>query len=1431
MIQVLPAAIYTCDAAGFVETFNAAAAVLWGREAVPGTDRWCGSCKIFQPDGRPLPLEECPMARTLRGEEFPGGGEIIVERPDGSRRNVMAYPQALRDSSGALIGAVNMLVDITERRQAEQERELASRMPMENPSPVMRLADGRIISFANPVADAVLEIWGVSRGQEAPSEIQQIALATLDAGEPGTFDLSIGGRTHLVRVAPVAADRSVSLYFNDISGLRRAEEALRLTEQRFRTVAMNSPVAIFTKDAAGCYTLANPIACAALGHPEGVEGKTDHDMLPRHLADALRTHDLEVMRDGKAVEWEEWVHDRRFLAAKFPLPGADTDPVGVGGVAVDITERWRMEALLRASEARFRTLANHAPVGIFLSAANGDAVFVNASWCAMSGLSQEQAMGKAWTAALHPEDRERVLGGWDDAVRDHSSSESEFRFLRPDGSICWVQGNALRLLDENEELTGYIGSCVDITERKRTAAELAAITTESERKRRLYEGLLTNTPDFAYVFDRQERFTYINDALLAAWGRTLEESLGKTCLELGYEPWHAAMHGREIAEVIATKAPIRGEVPFDTVNGRRIYDYIFTPVFGADGEVEAVAGTTRDVTERKGTEDRAEFLSELSGKLATLSSESELMDLAVSSLGERLGAHRCCFVECNPEEDFFSVSRNWVSNGATDIAGTYTLHDFGGDEWWRQYVAGNFSVADARTHRLTCDLKEAYERLGVISYAVQPFKAEGLTTAVMALTDNQPRRWTEEELALLENVMARVWPLVLRSRSEAALRESRRQMRMVSDHVPALISYLGRDEVFRFANGRYQEWFGIKPAKLKGMPLKQLLGAETYHQREPYIARVLRGQSVKFEGPSKHRELGWRDLEISYVPDFSAGGRVRGFYVMALDITERKATEKQLERQARRLRLLWESAGVILTADNPDLMLQRVFRKISPMLEVDTFFNFMVDEAGDALHLQSCHGITDEQRADLGRLEFGQAVCGTVAKRRQPMVECSIQDSDNPLVQLVKGFGIRAYACNPLMAGDELLGTLSFASRTRDRFEPDELEFMETISHYVTGAYARLRLVDDLRAADRRKDEFLATLAHELRNPLAPIRTGLEVMKMAGDKPETCERVRATMERQVEQLVTLVNDLLDVSRITRGKLQLRKLPTALDEIVRSAVEASHPLIEEAGHRLSITLPGGPLHVDADPHRLAQVISNLLNNAAKYTEEGGDISLEAVPDGEEVTVRVRDTGIGIPPAMLDRIFDMFTQVEASGGGDYGGLGIGLTLVKSLVELHGGSVRAESSGPGLGSTFSFRLPVLRRAPHHGGETSAALVADGVRRRILVVDDNEAAATTLAMAIELMGHDLRVARNGREGVAEAADFLPELILMDLGMPEMDGWEAARRIRSEAWGQRIVLVALTGWGQDEDRRKTHEAGFDHHLVKPAHPTAIRQLLETALK
>jgi signal transduction histidine kinase/ActR/RegA family two-component response regulator len=375
---------------------------------------------------------------------------------------------------------------------------------------------------------------------------------------------------------------------------------------------------------------------------------------------------------------------------------------------------------------------------------------------------------------------------------------------------------------------------------------------------------------------------------------------------------------------------------------------------------------------------------------------------------------------------------------------------------------------------------------------------------------------------------------------------------------------------------------------------------------------------------------------------------------------------------------------------------------------------------------------------------------------------------------------------------------------------------------------ARKQTEEALRQADRRKDRFLATLAHELRNPLAAIRNAVELLRRADGNADLMEQAGGVMQRQVGQMVRLVDDLLDISRITNGKLHLRKEPVELATAVRSAVEECRPFLDTQSHELTVTLPPEPVYLDADPTRLGQVFANLLTNAAKYTEKGGHIWLTAERQGEEAVVSVRDTGIGIDALQLPHLFEMFSQAAPALERSQGGLGIGLALVRGLVGLHGGTIEARSDGHGLGSEFLVRLPLVPRPvataprPTENGEKPSAEQG----RRILVVDDNRDAADSLALLLRLMGHDIHTAHDGLEAVQAAAAFRPEVVVLDIGLPKMDGYEAARHIRQQPWGKNMVLVALTGWGQEEDKRRAVKAGFSHHLTKPAEPADLAKLL-----
>jgi PAS domain S-box-containing protein len=363
-----------------------------------------------------------------------------------------------------------------------------------------------------------------------------------------------------------------------------------------------------------------------------------------------------------------------------------------------------------------------------------------------------------------------------------------------------------------------------------------------------------------------------------------------------------------------------------------------------------------------------------------------------------------------------------------------------------------------------------------------------------------------------------------------------------------------------------------------------------------------------------------------------------------------------------------------------------------------------------------------------------------------------------------------------------------------------------------------------LRDADRLKDEFLATLSHELRNPLAPIRSALEVMRIARGDPDTVERARATMERQLLHLVRITDDLLDVARITQRKMELRRERIDLRAVLHTAIEAGRPAIDARSQRLTVDLPAEPLWAEADGTRLAQVFSNLLNNAAKFTDHGGHVHVHAAAEGGLASVTVADTGIGIPPDLMPTIFDMFTQLQRFRDRTHGGLGIGLTLARRLVELHGGSIAASSDGEGRGSTFRVVLPLVPErvdAPRTAPPDQRVVPAV----RVLIADDNPDAVEMMQLLLTLLGHSVRVAADGLAAVDLAREFEPQIAFLDIGMPRMDGYEAARQIRDRL-GPRVVLVALTGWGQDDDKRRSRQAGFDHHLTKPPDPELVEQLI-----
>jgi signal transduction histidine kinase/CheY-like chemotaxis protein len=579
--------------------------------------------------------------------------------------------------------------------------------------------------------------------------------------------------------------------------------------------------------------------------------------------------------------------------------------------------------------------------------------------------------------------------------------------------------------------------------------------------------------------------------------------------------------------------------------------------------------------------------------------------------------------------------------------------------------------------------------------------------------------------------------------------------------------------------------------------------------------------------------------------------RHTGRMLAAQELQRQRRVEAALREETRALEILNRTGAAIAAELDLRSLVQTVTDAATQLsgAEFGAFFYNRTDEHGDAYQLYTLSGAARESFERLGHPRatpiFSPTFDGDTVVRSDDITEDPRYGQWPPHYGMPKGhLRVRSYLAVPVVSrSGEVLGGLFFG-------HPDTGVFTERNERIVVGIAAQAAISIDnarlfeaaqkeismreraeqaLKEADRRKDEFLATLAHELRNPLAPMRQAAMIAKRPNATREQVCWSRDVVERQVEHMALLLDDLLDICRITSGQLALRKERAALAAIVDAALETAGPALEERKHRLSVELPGKPQYLDADPMRVAQVVSNLLTNAAKYTAPGGDVRLSAFSEGGELVIRVADSGIGIDREALPRIFDMFSQPKAALDRAEGGLGVGLALVKGLVKLHGGRVEAASGGSGHGSEFTVRLPLGGAAVESAGAdsspgASASEAAPG--RSILVADDNRDTADSLGALLRLHGHSVTVVYDGDAALSAFSSLEPQVAILDIGMPNRNGYEVAREIRSTERGARAILVALTGWGQDSDKERAAEAGFDHHFTKPTDIERLTALL-----
>ncbi len=960
--------------------------------------------------------------------------------------------------------------------------------------------------------------------------------------------------------------------------------------------------------------------------------------------------------------------------------------------------------------------------------------------------------------------------------------------VRKDASRFIADVTLVALYDEGGNLRGFGNVTRDLSELRQNEARKSAI--------------LDTALDCIILIDAAGHVLEFNPAAERTFGYRRADVVGRDLAELIVPPSLRERHRQGLARYVATgEGPVLGkriELPGMRADGSEFPVELAITRIPGEGPPQ-FAAYLRDISERQHAERLRNVRMSVTHQLAQAQDMSEASAHLLQAVCENLGWDIGLFWVVDPAAEALRYLANWHRPGTEFIhfatASRGRTFRMGEGLPGRAWASGRTGwIDDVRT---SPDFVRAVPAAtnGLQSALACPVILYGKTLGVMEFFT---RRLSEPDAELIETmttIAGQIGQFIERRQTEQTLRESEGRFRGLMEQAPFSVQILAPDGSTLAVNRAWSQLWGVTLEQIAGYNVLEDPQLEAKGVLS-YLRRAFTGESVALPeiryDPNESipditdREDAARWVSAVAYPLKDDTGRVREVVLSHDDVTARRHAETAVRASEEKLRLLADTIPQLAWMAQPDGHIFWYNRRWYEYTGTDI-------AAMEGWGWQSVHD--------------PEILPAVIERWTQSIADGIPFEMVFPLKGANGGFRPFLTRVNPLRDAE---GNIVYWFGTNT--DISEIK----------------RMADALRDTDRRKDEFLATLAHELRNPLAPIRNSLQILKLPHLDPATAEKSRAVMERQVHHLVRLVDDLLDVSRVVRGKIELRKEPIELATIVARAVEIAQPLIEVRGHQLDIALPAQSLLIDGDPVRLAQVLGNLLTNAGKYTEANGRITLSAQREGTEAVIRLVDTGIGIAPDMLPHVFELFVQGDHSAARSQGGLGIGLTLVKNLVELHGGTVSAWSAGLGRGSDFTIRLPVLpeRQAQRQvdRGAVRAPAVAAG--HRLLVVDDNRDAAESLAILLRAQGHAVRVAFDGASGIEQARAQHPELVFLDIGMPGMDGYEVARRMRATPGLEKVLLVALTGWGQKSDRLRSSEAGFDRHLVKPLEEKALKEVL-----
>ena len=908
--------------------------------------------------------------------------------------------------------------------------------------------------------------------------------------------------------------------------------------------------------------------------------------------------------------------------------------------------------------------------------------------------------------------------------------------------------------------------------------------------------ILDTALDCIIGMDHEGKVCEFNAAAEKTFGYGRSEVIGRELADLIIPPAQREAHRRGLAHFLAT-----GE---SVVLGRRL-ELAAMRSDGTEFPVElaitriathgpsAFIAYIRDITDRVRAEELRSIRFAVTQQLAHGSNASDAPAGILRAICERMRWQIAFFWHADQEAATLRCIAQWSQDPAcTSFAQATCTRTFekgqglpgrvwaSGRAMWIRDVAEDSNFPRA----------EAAAAAGVRSAFACPVVVGDKTVGVIEFFTGVLREVDTELLETISGIAGHLGQFIERCEAEENVRRRERELSDFVENATIGLHWVGPDGTIKWANRAELDLLGYAPEEYIGHNITQFHASE---QTIEDILRRLQAREKLHEYPAqlKCKDGSIRDVVINSSALFD-GDRFVHTRCFTRDVTDRKRAEEALRTSEARFRALMEQAPFSVQILSPDGRTVQVNKAWSELWGVT------LEDIGEYNMLEDPQLEAKAVLSYIRRAFAGEAVAVPPIRYDPRETLPDIVHRDDP----ARWVSAVAY---PLKD---------------DHGRPREIVL---VHQDVT---AQTRAEEGLRDADRRKDEFLATLAHELRNPLAPISNSLQILKMPRIDAATAQHTRDIIERQVQHLARLVDDLLDVSRVMRGRIDLRKEPVELATVITGAVETARPLIDGRNHRLHISMSPDSMVLHADPVRLAQVFGNLLTNAAKYTEPNGHIAVSVAPVGGYAVVTIRDDGIGIAPDVVEHIFELFVQADDAIDRAQGGLGIGLTLAKTLVEMHEGSISVSTQGNGMGSEFTVRLPLLDAAVDTAGTAEPAFPTASTTLKVLVVDDNRDAAESLSLLLGLQGHDVCTSHDGNSAIAAARTFRPHLVLLDIGMPGMNGYEVARHLRQIPELNDVVLAALTGWGQPEDRQRSRAAGFDQHLVKPVTPDALQGVL-----